>query len=310
MTEHAPAGSVCGGRGEGPAALPPLQPSHDHARLARVRCRQHLPADPAEHHRAARDVDRPAARTIQRRPDELGPDPASRTGQRAVRPPARRGHCLPFRQQPGPQAKPVRPGPGDAAAEAGRERVLDQAAVVLRSLPGLLEADRLDLVKPPQNSPASAIRTSPIRAARVTGASARSRSIGSSSGGGFRSVTVTAGGASRSETGCRHAASRPAKYPPCAECGGPLNRAGTIRTASATAAIVPAAGLPCRLSAGHARLLPVRRRGLGLGDRWLCRARRRRGEGRLRVRMPGDGLYERGGVSGYPPDEKAHHHDR
>jgi Gas vesicle protein len=37
------------------------------------------------------------------------------------------------------------PGPGDAAADAGRERVPGQAGVVLRSRPGLLEADRLDV---------------------------------------------------------------------------------------------------------------------------------------------------------------------
>ena len=92
-------------------------------------------------------VDRPAARAIQRRPHELGPDPASRIGQRAVRLPARRRHALPPGQQAGPKTKPVRPGPGDSAAEAGRERVPGQAPVIPRSLPGLLEGDRLDLIE-------------------------------------------------------------------------------------------------------------------------------------------------------------------
>src|ERR1017187_9667211 len=81
--------------------------------------------------------------------------------------------------------------------------------------------------------------TVPILATRVSGASARTRSIGSSSGGGFRSVTVTAAGGAPPPESARHAVSLPEKYPPFVEPGGPLNRAGTIRVAPVMAAILP-----------------------------------------------------------------------
>jgi hypothetical protein len=64
--------------------------------------------------------------------------------------------------------------------------------------------------------------------------------MGCSSGGGFRSVTrIAVRGTPSPETAGTHAASLPEKYPPFADLRGPLNRAGTIRRASVTGAILP-----------------------------------------------------------------------
>ena len=198
MTKHAPAGSVSADRGKRLTALPPVQPSHDHVPLADSRCREHLCAHPAEQQPPAGHIDSPAARAIQRRPHQLGPDLTSRIGQRAVRPPSRRRYALPAGQQPWPKTKPVRPRPGEPAAQTRRGRVLDQPAVVRCSLPGFLEGDRLDLVRTAGERFCLRDDEGADVGRQGSRAPAGTRSIGSSSGGGFRSVTViAAAGAAR-----------------------------------------------------------------------------------------------------------------